>query len=372
VSSNVTGFTGNIPEHYDKGLGPVLFVDYADDIARRTAAFAPKRVLETAAGTGFVTRRLRDLMPAAEITATDLNAPMLQRAAAKFTPKDKIKFQPADATALPFPDKAFDTVVCQFGIMFYPDKEKSYREAHRVLAPGGRYLFSVWDSLAHNPFGRIVHGVACSFFAVDPPQFYQTPFGYYKIDPVKEALLDAGFRDIAIAVVQKEKTIGDSAAQLGNLIDALLAFSRMGRTEMRQKRISLTKLVEEARAALQQDAKGRRIEWQIAALPEVQGDPLMLRQVILNLLSNALKYTRNSSPARIEIDTVDSETETIFFVRDNGVGFDMKYVEKLFGVFQRLHAANEFEGTGIGLANVRRIIHRHGGHTWAEGTVSWG
>ena len=212
MSSNVTGFTGNIPEHYDKGLGPVLFVDYADDIARRTAAFAPKRVLETAAGTGFVTRRLRDLMPAAEITATDLNAPMLQRAAAKFTPKDKIKFQPADATALPFPDKAFDTVVCQFGIMFYPDKEKSYREAHRVLAPGGRYLFSVWDSLAHNPFGRIVHGVACSFFAVDPPQFYQTPFGYYKIDPIKEALLDAGFRDIAISVVRKEKTIADPAA----------------------------------------------------------------------------------------------------------------------------------------------------------------
>ena len=208
----MTGFTGNIPEHYDEGLGPVLFVDYADDIARRAAAFAPKCVLETAAGTGFVTRRLRDLMPAAEIIATDLNAPMLSRAAAKFTPEDRIKFQPADATALPFPDSAFDAVVCQFGVMFYPDKEKSYREAQRVLAPGGRYLFSVWDSQAHNPFGRIVHGVACSFFAVDPPQFYQTPFGYYKIDPIKEALLEAGFRDITIAVVRKEKTIADIAA----------------------------------------------------------------------------------------------------------------------------------------------------------------
>jgi ubiquinone/menaquinone biosynthesis C-methylase UbiE len=212
LSSNISAFTGNIPEHYDEGLGPVLFVDYADDIARRAAAFTPKRVLETAAGTGFVTRRLRDLMPGAEITATDLNAPMLQRAAAKFTPKDKIKFQPADATALPFPDDAFDAVVCQFGVMFYPDKEMSYREAHRVLAPGGRYLFSVWDSQAHNPFGRIVHDVACSFFAVDPPQFYQTPFGYYKIDPIKEALLDAGFRNIAISVVQKEKAIADPAS----------------------------------------------------------------------------------------------------------------------------------------------------------------
>src|SRR5882672_1804990 len=109
VSGNVAGFTGNIPEHYDEGLGTNLFVDYADDIARRAAAFAPKRVLETAAGTGFVTRRLRDLMPAADITATDLNAPMLSRAAAKFTPEDRIKFQPADAMALPFADNAFDT-----------------------------------------------------------------------------------------------------------------------------------------------------------------------------------------------------------------------------------------------------------------------
>jgi ubiquinone/menaquinone biosynthesis C-methylase UbiE len=212
MTSNVAGFTGNIPEHYDEGLGPILFVDYADDIARRAAAFVPKRVLETAAGTGFVTRRLRDILPAAEITATDLNAPMLSRAAAKFTPEDRIKFQPADATALPFPDSAFDAMVCQFGVMFYPDKEKSYREAHRVVAPGGRYLFSVWDSQARNPFGRIVHDIACSFFAVDPPQFYQTPFGYYKIDPIKEALLDAGFRDIAISVVRKEKTIADPAA----------------------------------------------------------------------------------------------------------------------------------------------------------------
>jgi light-regulated signal transduction histidine kinase (bacteriophytochrome) len=168
------------------------------------------------------------------------------------------------------------------------------------------------------------------------------------------------------------KTIGESAAQLGNLIDALLAFSRMGRTELRQKRVNLTKLVEEARTALQPDAKDRKIEWQIAALPEVRGDPLMLRQVILNLLSNALKYTRRANPARIEIGAMDSETETIFFVRDNGVGFEMKYAEKLFGVFQRLHAASEFEGTGIGLANVRRIIHRHGGHTWAEGSVGGG
>jgi PAS domain S-box-containing protein len=168
------------------------------------------------------------------------------------------------------------------------------------------------------------------------------------------------------------QTIGDSAAQLGNLIDALLAFSRMGRIEMRQERVSLDALVEEARVALQQDIKDRKIEWQIAAFPEVRGDPLMLRQVIINLLANALKYTRQSASARIEIGALESECEIIFYMRDNGAGFDMKYAEKLFGVFQRLHSASEFEGTGIGLANVRRIIRRHGGRTWAEGAVGGG
>lgn len=229
MGNNAAGFTGNIPEHYDEGLGPVLFVDYADDIARRAAAFAPKRVLETAAGTGIVTLRLRDALPDAEITATDLNAPMLERAAAKFKRGETIEFRPADATTLPFADDAFDVIVCQFGVMFYPDKEKSYREAHRVLAPGGHYLFSVWDSHKHNPFGRIAHEIACSFFSVDPPQFYQVPFGYSSIDPIKEALIAAGFADLKIAVVRKEKKIADLAGLargmvLGNpLIDQIKA-----------------------------------------------------------------------------------------------------------------------------------------------------
>ena len=166
--------------------------------------------------------------------------------------------------------------------------------------------------------------------------------------------------------------IGNSATQLGHLIDALLAFSRMGQVEMRQKLVNLGTVVEEARNALQHEIKDREIEWHIAPLPEVRGDPLMLRQVIINLLSNALKYTHQSAVARIEIGATESNHETIFHVRDNGVGFDMKYGEKLFGVFQRLHAASEFEGTGIGLANVRRIIHRHGGRTWAEGEVGSG
>jgi PAS domain S-box-containing protein len=168
------------------------------------------------------------------------------------------------------------------------------------------------------------------------------------------------------------RTIARSAMHLGDLIDALLAFSRMGRGEMFQQKVSLASLVTEARRELQRDIEGRKIDWHIGPLPEVQGDPLMLRQVMVNLLSNALKYTRDRSKADFTLGSKVTEHEVIFHLRDNGVGFDPQYAEKLFGVFQRLHPSSEFEGIGIGLANVRRIIHRHGGRTWAEGEVDKG
>ena len=210
--SNDAGFIGNIPEHYDRGLGPVIFADYAADIARRAAACRPTRLLETAAGTGIVTRRLRDLLPAGvRLIATDLNPPMLEVARDKFRPDEDVDFRPADATALPFADASFDAVVCQFGVMFFPDKDKSYREVHRVLAPGGRYLFSVWDAHRYNPFGRIAHEVPASFFRGDPPQFYTVPFSCHQIDPIKEALLEAGFTDIELSVLRLEKEIPDAA-----------------------------------------------------------------------------------------------------------------------------------------------------------------
>jgi SAM-dependent methyltransferase len=210
VSGDAASFIGNIPEHYDTGLGPVIFVDYAADIARRTAACGPARVLETAAGTGIVTRQLRDFLPPnVHLTATDLNAPMLEVARTKFRPGEAVEFRPADAAALPFSDGAFDAVVCQFGVMFFPQKETAYREVHRVLAPGGHYLFSVWDSHRHNPFGRIAHETAGSFFPADPPQFYNVPFSYYRIDPIKESLMEAGFTDINVAVVRLKKEIPD-------------------------------------------------------------------------------------------------------------------------------------------------------------------
>jgi ubiquinone/menaquinone biosynthesis C-methylase UbiE len=211
MRSDAASFIGNIPEHYDSGLGPMIFADYAADIARRAAAGNPARVLETAAGTGIVTRQLRNLLPpGAHLTATDLNAPMLEVARTKFGPGEQVDLRPADAVALPFTDGAFDAVVCQFGVMFFPQKDASYREVHRVLGPGGRFLFSVWDSHQYNPFARIAHETAARFFPADPPQFYTVPFSYHRIDPIKESLIDAGFADINVAVVALEKEIPDA------------------------------------------------------------------------------------------------------------------------------------------------------------------
>ena len=154
---------------------------------------------------------------------------------------------------------------------------------------------------------------------------------------------------------------------MGQLVDDLLQFSRMARAEMRLSRIDLQELVVEVQERMKHDLRGRAIDWRIGALPEVQGDRSMLRVVLTNLVSNAVKYTRPRNPAKIEIGSHTNGNEHVVFVRDNGVGFDMKYVGKLFGVFQRLHFEEEFEGTGIGLANVHRILLRHGGRVWAEG-----
>lgn len=163
------------------------------------------------------------------------------------------------------------------------------------------------------------------------------------------------------------RTIADAAREMGTLIDDLLAFSRMGRAEMCERELDPADLVEEVRRSLTPDTAGRDIRWTIGPLPRVRADAAMLRQVFVNLLGNAVKYTRRRPVAEIAVAcTGEEEGRLVFCVRDNGAGFDMKYADKLFGVFQRLHRADEFEGTGIGLASVRRIIGRHGGRTWAE------
>jgi len=184
-------------------------------------------------------------------------------------------------------------------------------------------------------------------------------------------------RKISAVVDEKSNryltTILDSAKRMGNLIDDLLAFSRIGRAETQMNLFSLTQLVREALTEVRQDAEGRNIAWKIGALPDFYGDRSMLRLAFVNLLSNAIKFTRTRPQAEIEIGCSEGNSDDlVVFVRDNGVGFDMKYVNKLFGVFQRLHQSDVFEGTGIGLATVQRIIHRHGGEVWAEGVVDDG
>jgi len=168
------------------------------------------------------------------------------------------------------------------------------------------------------------------------------------------------------------ETIAASAKQMGRLIDDLLSFSRTARAELTKTRTDLSALVQSAIRDLEQEGRNREIHWVIGDLPQVDADLALLRQVILNLLGNALKYTRTRKQTRIEIGSSDKDVEYIIFVRDNGVGFDMRYAHKLFGVFQRLHRSSDFEGTGVGLANVRRIINRHGGRAWAEAELNKG
>ena len=169
------------------------------------------------------------------------------------------------------------------------------------------------------------------------------------------------------------EVIADSAKQMGTLIDDLLSFSRMGRNEMFRSQVDLNDLLQDVIQEFNLETEARDIQWQISPLPLINGDRAMLRVVLINLISNALKFTRSRKITQIEIGCAKGkETEVVIFVRDNGAGFDMNYADKLFGVFQRLHRQEEFEGTGIGLANVRRIISRHGGRTWAEGAVDHG
>jgi PAS domain S-box-containing protein len=168
------------------------------------------------------------------------------------------------------------------------------------------------------------------------------------------------------------ESISTSAKSMGQLIDDLLAFSRMSRTQMQDTVVDLGRLVAVARTGLEPETAGKDITWRIAALPAVRGDARMLQLVITNLLSNAVKYSGTQPKPEIEVGSREEAGELVLYVRDNGVGFDMSYAHKLFGVFQRLHGDEEFEGTGIGLANVRRVIHRHGGRTWAEGAVGRG
>ncbi|MFK4761422.1 class I SAM-dependent methyltransferase [Microbacterium sp. ZW T5_45] len=195
-------FSGSIPENYDRYMVPLIFEPYAADLASRVVSLSPRRVLETATGTGVVARFVLPRLPAgASYAATDLSPPMLEFAASVLS-DPRVRWRAADALDLPFDDEAFDLVLCQFGAMFFPDRVRGYREALRVLSPGGTFVFSVWDALDSNDFAREVGEALAEMFPADPPTFMERiPHGYHDVGRIEQDLRDAGFTRITIDTI---------------------------------------------------------------------------------------------------------------------------------------------------------------------------
>ena len=193
-------FAGSVPENYDRHMVPLIFEPYAADMARRAASLSPGAVLEVAAGTGVVTRALAPKLSSdARYIVTDLNQPMLDYAASRQAPGSRIEWRQADALALPFENATFDLVFCQFGAMFFPDRSAGYREARRVLKPGGRFIFNVWDRIEENIFADDVTKALARIFPNDPPRFLaRTPHGYHDTALIRRELEGAGFSGVAI------------------------------------------------------------------------------------------------------------------------------------------------------------------------------
>jgi ubiquinone/menaquinone biosynthesis C-methylase UbiE len=217
IAEDSARFDGSIPEMYDRHLGALLFEPHAADIAERVARRRPRKVLEIAAGTGIVSRQLLEKLPKeASLTVTDLNSPMVEYARSKSTARGReIEWRQADAQHLPFPTESFDAVVCQFGVMFFPDKRKGLLEFNRVLEQGGALIFSVWDSFDTNPAQAIAHSTIGTFFEEDPPDFYKVPCGMGNKTEVVSLTGDAGFKHVAIETVSLTGTSSSarSAAQ---------------------------------------------------------------------------------------------------------------------------------------------------------------
>ena len=195
-------FGGSIPENYDRYLGQVLFDPYAADLVARLNVPENAYVLELACGTGIVTRRLRDrLGPKAKLVATDLNDAMMSYAGRKFRREDAVEWKQADATNLPFSDQSFDAVVCQFGLMFFPDKERALRETYRVLKPGCVFLFNLWDKIETNDLPHIAHAIISKFFNDNPPDFYEVPFSLHDPQAIRSLVSSAGFSQLELSVL---------------------------------------------------------------------------------------------------------------------------------------------------------------------------
>jgi ubiquinone/menaquinone biosynthesis C-methylase UbiE len=204
MTESHSAFIGEIPRNYEKYLGPLIFSEYAEDLANRITVPTGSSLLEIAAGTGMATRQLRDsISQDVRIVATDLNEGMLDVARGKFEGSENIEFQIANALDLPFDDTTFEAVACQFSVMFFPDKLLSLQEAARVLKPGGKFYFNIWDSFEHNHLIQTVNKTIAEYLPENPPDFYNVPYGYYEIDVIKNLLFEAGFADIEISVLPR-------------------------------------------------------------------------------------------------------------------------------------------------------------------------
>ncbi len=212
-------FAGSIPEIYDRYLVPLIFESYASDLGGRLAKANPKDVLETAAGTGVLTRAMASRLPeSAHIVATDLNQPMLDHAKMRQSGKGRVEWKQADALALPFKDQSFDAVACQFGVMFFPDRIKGYKEARRALKPGSHFLFSVWDRISENDFADTVTEALATVFPDDSPRFLaRTPHGYHDAEQIRADLGAAGFTKVSIEAV-------DARSKAPSPLDAAVAY----------------------------------------------------------------------------------------------------------------------------------------------------
>lgn len=212
-------FAGSIPEIYERLMVPLIFEPYALDLASRIAKIEPRDVLETAAGTGVLTRAIASRLPAhARMVATDLNQPMLDHAKSRQSPDRRIEWRQADALALPFEDRSFDVVACQFGAMFFPDKVQGYREARRVLNPGGHFFFSVWDRISENDFADTIMEALAAVFPSDPPRFMaRTPHGYHDEKLIREELKATGFTRVSVDAV-------DARSKAPSARDAAIAY----------------------------------------------------------------------------------------------------------------------------------------------------
>jgi len=264
MAGSDTQFTGSIPELYDRLLVPLIFEPYAHDLAARVQVLNPEDVLEVAAGTGVVTRAMAAGLPAAtRIIATDLNQPMLDHAKAKQAGDTRLTWRQADAQNLPFEDHGFDVVACQFGVMFFPDKVRAFGEARRVLKPGARYIFNVWDKISENDFADEVMTALAVYFPADPPRFMaRTPHGYHEPQLIRDALAAAGFGNVSVDAV-------DAVSRAASPLDAAIAYCQgtPWRNEIEARDASrLEDATRHAAAALERRFGSGPIEGRIRAL----------------------------------------------------------------------------------------------------------